>query len=201
VRTGKFSIWRADLPLPGEPAKRQRSVTTFKRDKRGELLESETFYDEIGRPMPIPLDEYRRAIVPVGVGVPISRRDELRAANKAVPDIQTAPFLFDTGATHSMVDADLLRMLDLAPIGTIPIYTASTGPDEPCARNQYEVALHLPPLAEERIGGGVIDTIAVLESDLGPVSYGAYKGVIGRDILAVSTFTFSGPTGTFSWSY
>lgn len=140
-----------------------------------------------GVPIPVDLVEALRqngAIVNVTIGVPSAYAKQMQDAGQPVPPTQTIKAMIDTGASISTVSdavasAAGLQQVSSVPIGgvggvsTRPIYSASFGvPD-------YKVQ---------------IDPIQIAGVSL-PV--GGFDALLGRDILKVLEFDYTGIQGSF----
>jgi hypothetical protein len=99
---------------------------------------------------------------------------------------QGEALVVDTGASCTAIDAAILAPLGLMPTGQIAIHPPSTQ-GLPHACNQYDVGLSIYGAASE---------IVYLNTAL-PIIEGQFKaqgidGLLGRDVLALTRFTYLG---------
>jgi hypothetical protein len=134
-------------------------------------------------------------VVDVFIGVSQARRDALDKANQAIPTLQQARALVDTGATLTAIDRSVISKLNLSPTGTASIHTPSTG-QNPHLADLYDVGIffvHPPRLTFP------VYTVPVLEADL--LLQGGIQALIGRDILQLGLMIYDGVAGMFSLGF
>jgi hypothetical protein len=98
--------------------------------------------------------------------------------------------LIDTGASSTCVVAGVLQPLGLAPTGTIPMTTPSSGPN-PVICNQYDAGVFLmhPTLT---LG---LDAMPIIECQ--PLG-GTIQALLGRDFLVHCLFVYDGQSQRFT---
>jgi hypothetical protein len=133
-------------------------------------------------------------VVDVLVDVTGPRRAQLSKHNFPVPERVRVRVLLDTGSAVTAFDPEILRGLDLRPLGTVRIHTPSTG-QNPHSCNEYDVSLSL------LYSGGELHfpLVPVVESEF--VGPDGIKGLIGRSILSDCLFVYNGPEDLFSLAF
>ena len=101
----------------------------------------------------------------------------------SVPQPVTA--LIDTGAHTTVLSPEIVGRLRISPVGAAPIYTPST--TEPLLCNRYHINVYFPDEF-------VVENVFTIEAPMGGVPY---QCLIGRDILKLGEFTFSGRANKF----
>jgi hypothetical protein len=125
-------------------------------------------------------------VVTAVFGVSLPRYNALTKASMAVPALQTADALLDTGASGTCVDPEIITTLGLTPTGTVPVRTPSTGQGSHPAE-QYDVRVIIPgPAGEAPL---IIQALPILCMDL---KVQGFRAIIGRDILAKCQLTYWG---------
>lgn len=134
-------------------------------------------------------------IITVGFVVSAPRRAALQRAGQPIPSPVIVRGLIDTGASCTCVDPTVIKKLQLAPSGTVPIHTPSTG-TVPHNCNQFDIGIaiimdngqvHLP---------GMI--IPVIESDLN--SQGI-QALLGRDLLDQGILIYNGTSRSVTLAF
>jgi|SRR5205814_2217064 len=109
--------------------------------------------------------------------------------NRALPPSIQATFLLDTGASHCMVDADVIAPLGLQPRATSAIRTATGGR----SAAQYDLSLLIHDAAVHNRGQAwQIDAVPVTGVGQKPFGGAPYVGVIGRDVLDRGLLIYNG---------
>lgn len=103
-----------------------------------------------------------------------------------IPAALTANLLVDTGASHTVIDRNIINSLNLPVRGVLPTHTPTTGAN-PVMVNQFDVDIAITGQNGQSI---TFPNWLVTESDL---SAQGIQGLIGRDILAAFRMTYSGP--------
>lgn len=122
--------------------------------------------------------------------------DAMRAAGLVPPANVMALFLVDTVASHTVVDANVIRPLGLNPTGTVMCHTPSTA-GTAVPMYQYDLMIYVPSQGERTLGW-YIDSIPVTASSFDGQSI---SGLIGRDILDRGLLIYNGAAGQFTLSY
>lgn len=107
--------------------------------------------------------------------------------------------LVDTGASHTNLDDGIIQKLGLQATGSINVLTPTTG-QVPVAVSTYDVDIIIQGIALPGLVGlpHVVANHSVSGCDL---SMQGIDGLIGRDILALSRMTYSGPDNHFFLSF
>jgi predicted aspartyl protease len=118
-------------------------------------------------------------IVEIQIVIPRDLAKVLTDKNNTVPNPIKANALIDTGASSSCVNPDVIKGLNVSPIGVTKIHTASHANID-C--NQYKLAFQFP-------NGVTIESAEVIETSLEgqPI-----QCLIGRDILKYGVLIYSG---------
>lgn len=133
-------------------------------------------------------------VVDVLIGVTGPRRFQLTKHNFPVPPRARVRVVLDTGSALTAFDPQVLRALDLRPVGSITIHTPSTG-QTPHTCNEYDVSISLlHPDGELHF-----PFVPVIDSEFaGP---DGIRGLIGRNVLADCLFVYNGPQDTFTLGF
>jgi hypothetical protein len=101
--------------------------------------------------------------------------------------------LVDTGASHSVLDLEVIRSLGLEPRGVASIHTPSSGPTYE-QRQTFDCVL----IVGETTDDPIARTFEVIGSEL--ASQG-FLALLGRDFLETFRFIYDGPSKSFSLQY
>jgi hypothetical protein len=129
------------------------------------------------------------------VAVSQGRASALQQASVPVPKPQRIRALIDTGASGSCLDPSILIALGIAPTGTIPVITPTTGAN-PVDCNQYDVSIIIPVMKGLPFH---VPTMAVTEHEF--FNAQGFHALFGRDILSHCHFTYNGQMGLFTLAY
>jgi hypothetical protein len=124
------------------------------------------------------------------------RRKALEEVGQPIPEAIPIRALVDTGASCTCVDPVVMKKLQIAPTGSVPMHTPSTG-QTPHHADQYDVTIIIPG-ASAGDAPLIFETISVVGTDL------AVQGIdalIGRDILSRCILHYNGDLGFFSLCY
>lgn len=121
----------------------------------------------------------------IWVGTPVE--EALKKAGEKVPDPVPAKAMIDTGATATVIEANIAKQLGLKPIGIVEITTASSE-NVPCY--QYIIRLLFP--------NNVIVEATAIEA---PLKGQQTQCLIGRDVLALGVFVYTGYINQFTLSF
>lgn len=119
----------------------------------------------------------------------------LAAANRAVPPPVNAVFLVDTGASCTVVDAQIIAPLGLNPTGVMMAHTPSTAGNA-VPMQQYDLMIYIPGSMINV--GWSIDSLQVSASSFSGQSI---DGLIGRDIIDRGLLVYNGQAGHFTLAY
>lgn len=133
-------------------------------------------------------------IIDVMVGVSQPRREALTKAGQAVPQLVPARLLVDTGASHTVIDPNIINPLGIQPTGQVAFHTPSTN-GVPSYCDVFDVALLIRAVDRP-----------VYFAPAHPVMTNNMQaqgidGLLGRDILAASRMTYSGADQFFMISF
>jgi len=129
------------------------------------------------------------------IGPSIPLQQALQAAGMVPPPPVAGLFLVDTGASHTVVDGNLIRPLCLSPTGTVMIHTPSTGGNA-VPMYQFDLMIYVPGASPGV--GWLIDALPVTASSFDGQSI---DGLIGRDILDRGLLVYNGSAGHFTLAY
>ncbi len=131
----------------------------------------------------------RGPVLSVEVSIPIALADSLTKEGKALSSPQVGFALFDTGASNTCVDRDVVAALGIPSIGIQRVYTPQGNDDQ----YKYPARISFPG------------------TPLPPVDFGSVYGaslksqgiiaLIGRDLLTHFVFTYNGPGGFITVAY
>ena len=119
------------------------------------------------------------------VGTPVE--EELKKADRKIPEPVAARGMIDTGATGSVIQPAIARQLGLQPVGVVSISTPSSE-NVPCL--QYLVRLIFP--------NNVIVEALAIEA---PLRGQHIQALVGRDVLAHGVFVYTGYINQFTLSF
>lgn len=126
-------------------------------------------------------------LITLMVGISIPRQTALKSADLPIASPVPATLLVDTGASCTVLDEEIIQLLNLQPTGSIDVHTPSTGAAA-VPRNQYDILL--------AIGGAgamkVIATLPIVGSDF---SAQGINGLLGRDVLSHGSMFYDGIAG------
>lgn len=134
------------------------------------------------------------AVVDLHVGVHEARRDVLQRNQLPVPERRLVRAQIDTGTTLTVIDARVLRHLNVLLIDRLAVRTASLS-GEAQIFNQYAVSLGLEANGIEMR----LAEILVLECAFGPDD--GIQALIGQDVLKHCLFVNNGPLNSFSFAF
>lgn len=129
------------------------------------------------------------ALISSEVSVPSKLAAALQNDGKKVPDPINVPALFDTGASKTAVDKDILDKLGIPTVGQTSISTPSgTHPQA-----LYPVKLEFPgsPIPAIEFNSVVSCNLKGFDAAI----------LIGRDIICQCIFILNGPAGHYSISF
>lgn len=121
----------------------------------------------------------------IWVGTPVE--EELKKADRKIPEPVAARGMIDTGATGSVIQPAIARQLGLHPVGVVSISTPSSE-NVPCL--QYLVRLIFP--------NNVIVEALAIEA---PLRGQHIQSLVGRDVLAHGVFVYTGYINQFTLSF
>jgi predicted aspartyl protease len=113
----------------------------------------------------------------------------LKVNNIQNPEFIQIPAMIDTGASCSVIQSELLKIIGISPIGLTSINTPSSE-NVPC--NKYDVQLMLPNHS------GLSHSIVVIEA---PLKGQNIKFLIGRDVLKNGILIYNGYDNSFTLSF
>jgi hypothetical protein len=142
----------------------------------------------------LPCTEPQGPLVHLLVGVSDPRREVLIRNGFSVPDPVLILAQIDTGSGLTGIDRSVLKQLEFAPHGKMPIRTPSTF-DEPHICDLFLVSL----VVEPKELGIRLPLFEVIESPFDPKIDGC-RAMIGRDVLRGCVFTYDGKRNQFSLS-
>jgi hypothetical protein len=125
--------------------------------------------------------------VEVELRVPKQLADYLTQHGQSVPDPVTGPGLIDTGASTSMVDANVVKALGVQPVGYVWVYTASGRVQ--CPTYPLQLRILDPPRSPL-----LVEELASITS--GPLQQMKLLCLVGRDILRRGIFIYNGAHGS-----
>ena len=136
-------------------------------------------------------------IIEIFVGLSMPRVQAIQAAGLQAPTPILARALIDTGASGTVVDKRVIQNLGIAPTGSVPMHTPSTG-STPQICYQYDVSIWFFQPQMQPQYHLMAMTIPVVEADF---SAQTIQALVGRDILERCLFHYNGSTSTISLSY
>lgn len=135
------------------------------------------------------------ALIEVHVDLSDPRRTMLRRLRHPIPPPVKATLLIDTGASMSLLDAALMRSLQLTPTSATAYHSTSTsGVAQQC--DVYDIGLVLGGIATQN--SFRIDPLAVMANAF---INQPFDGLLGRDVLARVQMAWNGPTQRLILSY
>lgn len=135
-------------------------------------------------------------IVNALVGVSHSDREAFLATSQPVPAPISIRALIDTGASHTCVDPAVLEALQLSPIETVSMRTASSGAVSHSTQ-KYQISLVVPGAMQHEVPL-TISTTTVIATELGR---SGFQALIGRDVLNDCMLVYNGSYGQFSLAF
>ena len=111
----------------------------------------------------------------------------------ALPAHRKIRLLVDTGASCSCIDSQILASLAIAPTGTAPIHTPSTG-GVPYTCSQYDVSIIIFDVVQNH----TLPVVPIIESDF---TAQGIDGLLRRDILSKMLLIYDGKAARFTLSY
>jgi predicted aspartyl protease len=106
-----------------------------------------------------------------------------------VPAPRTGLALFDTGASNTCVDQQIIGSLGIPSIGIQTVHT----PSGSCQQNRYPAKISFPGTSLPAVEFGSVYG-ATLHSQ-------GIIALIGRDLLSMFVFTYNGPGGFITLAY
>jgi len=97
--------------------------------------------------------------------------------------------LIDTGAHTTVLNPELVKYLNVGPVGTAPICTPST--TTPLLCNRYHINVYFSP-------DFVVENVFAIEAPMGGVPY---QCLIGRDILRLARLLYDGRQNEFTLTF
>ncbi|MFY9511082.1 MAG: aspartyl protease family protein [Rubrivivax sp.] len=129
------------------------------------------------------------------IGPSNARRRTLQRQGRPVPPPVQASLLIDTGASMSLVDAAVMRSLQLTPTGATLYHSTSTnGVAQPC--DIYDVQFILGGVATPSTLR--IDPLAIMAPAF--INH-PFEGLLGRDVLGQLQVAWNGPGQTVRIEY
>jgi predicted aspartyl protease len=131
-----------------------------------------------------------RPLIDVAVGLSAPRAAALGRAQQLVSPPVQARALIDTGASSTCIDPQLLRALELAPVGQVRIQTPSTG-----------TSLHLCELYDVSLSvsyPGIHIALPTLSVVAASIATQGIQCLIGRDILSRWLLIYDGGGRSFT---
>lgn len=126
-------------------------------------------------------------VVQVQIGIGSALEQHLRSKQQSVPPTVAAQALIDTGATGTVVNPGIVSSLNLNPVGSTLIHTASSS-NVRCS--QYLVRLHFPT-------GVVAEALAISA----PLHGQPIECLVGRDVLRHGVLIYNGYMQHFTLSF
>ncbi len=136
-------------------------------------------------------------VIEIFVGLSLPRIQALQSLGQSAPIPIKARALVDTGASLTVIDKRVIQPLGIAPTGSIPMHTPSTG-STPQMCYLYDVGIWFLQAQMQPQVHLMSVTIPVAEADF---SAQTIQALIGRDLLARCLFYYNGSTSTISLSY
>ena len=130
-------------------------------------------------------------LVPVSIELPAKAKDIVRQSNQPVPSPIAVTGLIDTGAGSTCVSQKVCQHLNLRPQGAIRMLTAG----HPVYVPVYTVHLSIATESGKLV---MIDPLTVAAPPL--AGQANIDCLIGRNILALAVFVYTGPTNWISLS-
>lgn len=129
------------------------------------------------------------------IGPSAQLQQAFQDAGLPIPQPVSGVFLVDTGASHTVIDADVIAPLGLNPTGAVMIHTPSTAGNA-VSMPQFDLMIYVPGSAGAQ--GWLIDSL--------PVTASSFKGqpidgLIGRDIINRGLLVYNGPSAHFTLAY
>lgn len=120
---------------------------------------------------------------------PISVFKAINPVSSTPHNVHPTTALWDTGATGSVIDEDIVKDLNLVPVGTKDVTTASATQ----TKNTYMVSFHLP-------NGVTVNGLTVTEcpSFVGGVNF---QVIIGMDVITLGDFAITSLKGETCFSF
>jgi Aspartyl protease len=128
-------------------------------------------------------------LIDIFVGVSAPRQAALQKANLPMPPPVQARLMVDTGASHTVIDPQILNQLNLSPTGVTFVHTPSTGGVAQQVQ-QYDVGLSIAHPNITRY----FHALAVSACQL---KVQGFDGLLGRDVLRECLFLYTGPDNVF----
>ena len=114
------------------------------------------------------------------------------------PAIQCVPFLVDTGASHCLVDENIIAPLQLFPISGALVHSVSAGATG-IKRPIFD--LSLLPYSQNPGQGWLHGSVSVTAEPASSFRGVPYRGLIGRDVLDRCSLFYDGPAKKFRISF
>lgn len=124
------------------------------------------------------------AIINIQIAVPQSYAQQLQAQGQAVPPVQQARGMVDTGASISTVSEQVAAAAGLQTVGSVPLYGVGGGGERPVFASSFSLTDYGVTIDPIEVGGVSINMPGV---DI----------LIGRDILKALNLDWRGPAGAF----
>lgn len=123
------------------------------------------------------------AILNVEISIPTSIAEIFDKEGKPIPQPQTGLALFDTGASATCVDKEVIGLLGIPSIGIETVYT----PQGSDLQNKYPGRLGFPGTTLPTVEFGAVYGASLKAQGI--------MALIGRDLLSHFVFTYNGPGG------
>ena len=131
-------------------------------------------------------------LIDVSIGISKELERQLQERDELVPALINCKALIDTGAQSTVVKPHVVKALNLYPVGSINILTATQDNAE-C--NQYSISLYIPTVERIHV---VKPNVTVVQA---PLLRQSIDCLLGRDVLQTGQFIYSGITRSFTVSW
>ena len=127
-------------------------------------------------------------VVEIKLTIGLKLEEILRQKGQNLPSPVQVRAMIDTGATGTVVREDIVKQLNLNPVGTVLISTPSSFSVQ-CYK--YLMRILFP-------NNVIIEDVVVISA---PLKDQHIQCLIGRDILKLGVFIYTGYTNTFTLSF
>ena len=119
-------------------------------------------------------------------------------AGSSTPVVQRVEFLVDTGASHCLIDEDIIAPLQLFPTSGALVHSVSAGATG-VKRPIFDLSLLM---YSKNPGQGWLHGSVFVTAEPGSSFHGLpYRGLIGRDLLNRCSLFYDGPAQKFRISF